>query len=71
MKKRKFNPTKHKFWSLNDFPIELQNDWKSTREDETIIIQRIIEKLNEKSEWYKYYGEKKVDKLLIKKLKNY
>ncbi len=55
--------------NLEDYPRELRNDWSPNKKDESIIIARLVEKLNKKSGWYRYYGEKKDASFFIKLLK--
>lgn len=52
--------------NLREFPKELQNDWRPNENDSKIIKQRIIEKINLKPKYYRYYGERKNKKFLIK-----
>ncbi|MCF7866576.1 pyrimidine dimer DNA glycosylase/endonuclease V [Candidatus Woesearchaeota archaeon] len=55
MKKRGFKPTKT--INLKEYPIKLCNNWKSNEEDKKIIKQRIIEKLEQKPNYYKHYSK--------------
>jgi deoxyribonuclease (pyrimidine dimer) len=51
---------------LDEFPKELQNDWRPNQSDAIIIKERLIEKLNKKTDFYRYYGDKKDNQFLIK-----
>ena len=45
--------------NLNEFPLNLINSWKSSKKDEIIIVSRIIEKINKKPKYYRYYSKNK------------
>jgi deoxyribonuclease (pyrimidine dimer) len=45
--------------NLDEFPQNLINSWKSSKKDEIIIVSRIMEKINKKPNYYRYYGENK------------
>ena len=53
MKRRGFNPDPNRKFPLHVFPIELQNDWKPTLEEQRVIRKRIEEKIKMKPNWYK------------------
>lgn len=55
--------------NLKDYPKNLHNDWKPHKDDYVIIINRIIEKINKKPKYYRYYGEYKDKDFLIKLLR--
>ena len=57
MKKRKFKPKKTV--DINDFHFDRLNDWEPKKEHIERIKERIIQRLNEKPNWYRYYGEYK------------
>jgi len=44
---------------LKEFNIVLINDWTPQKEDFLIIKSRLIEKINKKPDYYRYYSEKK------------
>lgn len=67
MRKRNFKPSRT--INVTDYPKELRNDWRPTKKDESIIIARLTEKLNNKSGWYRYYGENKDAAFFIRLLK--
>lgn len=39
----------------NEFPQELYNNWEMDNKAKSIIIDRIIDKINKKPQWYRYY----------------
>jgi deoxyribonuclease (pyrimidine dimer) len=63
MRKRGFRPTKS--ISLKKYPKNLRNDWKPSKDDYKIIIERITWKINKKPTYYRYYGEYKDKDFLI------
>lgn len=40
-----------------EYPVEFQNDWVSTKDEDKVVITRILEKHAMKPEWYKYNGD--------------
>lgn len=40
-----------------EYPTEFQNDWVSTKDEDKVVITRILEKHAMKPEWYKYLGD--------------
>lgn len=68
MRKRGFQT--NKTINLDNFPKKLQNDWKSKPEDIKIIKERIIWKLEQKPEYYRYYQEHKSKKFFVDLIKN-
>lgn len=67
MKRRGFKPRKS--ISLKRFKKYLLNDWKPCAPDQKVIKRRLIEKLSKKSDFYRYYGEKKPVGFFIRLLK--
>jgi deoxyribonuclease (pyrimidine dimer) len=55
---------------LVGFNKELIKDWKPTQKDKEIIKKRIVEKINLKPNYYRYYGVKKSKKFFIELIKN-
>jgi deoxyribonuclease (pyrimidine dimer) len=55
---------------LDAFNKNLINDWKPTSSDKEIIKKRLIEKINLKPYYYRYYKEKKPKEFFIKLIKN-
>lgn len=53
---RGFNPSMS-FYDLDTIPAEFLNDWFPTRDDSLLIRERIIERLLQKPEWYRYKGK--------------
>jgi deoxyribonuclease (pyrimidine dimer) len=68
MKNRDF--ATNKTINLNEFPLNLINSWKSSKKDEIIIVSRIIEKINKKPNYYRYYGEHKPQGFFVSLLNN-
>lgn len=66
MRLRGFKPTKN--IKLSEFPIGLRGDWKPTVADKKIILARLRSKIRAKPGYYRYYGEKKSQKFLLKLL---
>ena len=50
---------------LSEFPRNLHGDWKPKPKDKAVIKKRIIEKLRQKPEYYRYRGEKKPLKFFV------
>ena len=63
MKKRGFRPTR----TLKTYGVKrsLMNNWKPNPQDLQIIKKRLIQKINLKPEWYRYYGKHKSKRFLI------
>lgn len=57
MKKRGFKTDK--IVSLGSYPIKYRNDWKPSNNDFYIIKERILDKIEKKQNYYRYFGEKK------------
>ena len=68
MRGRGFNPKKT--ISITGIKKELLNDYSPLNEDFKIIKKRIIEKINKKPGWYRYYGKNKQNKFLVNLIKN-
>lgn len=54
----------------SDFDKRLVNDWEPSAQDKEIIKKRIIEKINLKPNYYRYYGEYKPQEFFIEMIKN-
>ena len=67
MKKRGF--TMRKTINLNKFPRNLLNDYKPNNKDKEIIKKRLIEKINLKPEFYRYYSKYKQKRFFIELIK--
>ncbi len=67
MKKRNFKPTKT--INLKQFRKELKNNYKPCTKNKTIIKQRLIQKINKKPKYYRYYKEHKPKSYLINLVK--
>jgi len=57
MKKRGFKPKKT--FSLKKMTKDKLNNWKPQERDIKIVKKRIMSRLMEKPEWYRYYGKNK------------
>jgi len=68
MKARGFHPKRT--LSLRGFGKNHLNDWKAQKKDFLVIEKRLIERIKLKPEFYRYYGEYKGEKFLIKLVKN-
>lgn len=68
MIKRGFRPIKEV--NLGEFDKQLRKDWKPTPKDREVIKQRLIEKINKKPDFYKYYGNVKKKVFWLKLIKN-
>lgn len=62
---RKRNFVTNKKIDLKGFDKKQLNNWKPVKKDKEIIKKRIIEKLNKKTDFYRYYGEVKKPKFFI------
>ncbi|MEI6849486.1 MAG: pyrimidine dimer DNA glycosylase/endonuclease V [archaeon] len=54
---------------LREFEKELKNDWKATKKDFAIIRKRLIEKINKKPNYYRYFGKNRNKNFFLKMLK--
>lgn len=63
MTKRRFKT--NKTLNLEGFDKKLLNDWKPKKDDLKLIKTRLIEKINLKPEYYRYYGEYKPKKFFV------
>jgi deoxyribonuclease (pyrimidine dimer) len=68
MKKRGFSG--NLVIDLGIFDKELINDWKSNSADKGIIKKRLIEKINLKPNYYRYYRIKRPKRFFIDMIKN-
>ncbi len=66
MKKRGFKANKNLVIKLNK---EYHEDWSAGKKDKEIIKRRLIEKINLKPEFYRYYGERKDKNFFIELIK--
>jgi len=67
MKKRGFKTKKT--IDLKQFPSKLAKDWKPKTKDIAVIKKRIIQRINKKPRWYRYYRIKRSKKFLIDLIK--
>lgn len=67
MKKRSFKPLKNV--NLADYPNNRINDWIPEESHVERVIERIMQRLNEKPTWYRYYGNYKNPKFFEKLMK--
>jgi len=56
--------------NLNEFDKKLINDWNPNNADKEIIKNRLIEKINLKPNYYRYYKDKKPREFFINMIKN-
>lgn len=63
MRRRGFRPKKSV--SLRGFSKSALDDWEPRTEDVKIIKRRIIERIRQKPDFYRYYGERRSLKFLI------
>lgn len=68
MIKRGFNPKMD--LEIKDLPKELQKDWKPCESDKKVIRKRLVEKINLKPTFYRYYKKQRTKKFLIELIKN-
>ena len=68
MKRRGFSGDKK--INLEGIDKSLINDWKPSKKDKDIIKKRVIDKINLKPNYYRYYKEKKPKRVLIGKIKD-
>jgi len=64
---RGFKPTK--FVDLNDYPWHRINDFEPEKIHKDRIIKRITQRVNEKPNWYRYYGEYKTPEFFEEMMK--
>jgi len=68
MRKRGFST--NIYIDLSKFNKKLIQDWKPKSSDKEIIKKRLIEKINLKPNYYRYYKEKKTKEFFINMIKN-
>lgn len=68
MKKRNFKTAKT--LNISGLPKKLKKDWHPREKDKKIIRKRLIEKINLKPRYYRYYREHKSKKFFIDLIKN-
>jgi deoxyribonuclease (pyrimidine dimer) len=68
MKKRGFNTNKN--LNLKGISKNLKNSWKPSNKDKSIIKKRLVWKLTNKPEFYRYKGEKKPLRFFLKMIKD-
>jgi deoxyribonuclease (pyrimidine dimer) len=51
------NPNR-KFIHEGEFPVEFYNDWQANNNDRRIIAERLVSRIKEKPQWYRYYSSK-------------
>ncbi len=68
MKKRGFKP--RKTINLKGINKKLIKDWKPEEKDLKIIRKRLIKRIKQKPEFYRYYGENKSEEFLAGLIKN-
>ena len=56
LKKRNFKIDDTRLFKVTQFPTEYWNDWEPTKEDQSIVLKRIEERIKLKPEWYRHYG---------------
>ena len=56
LKKRNFKLDDHRHFKTYQFPTEYFNDWDPSEEDQSIVLKRIEERIQQKPEWYRHYG---------------
>ncbi len=62
LKKRKFNISEFNAYEafLHEMPDDhIGNNWFPTIRELKVNVNRIIERLNQRPDWYRYYGERK------------
>lgn len=70
MKKREFKVNEKINIDLSKFDKKLINDWKPRASDKNIIKKRLIEKINLKPDYYRYYKNKKPKEFFIRMIEN-
>jgi len=51
--------------NLGNFKKELRNNWRPSKKDKGIIKKRLIQKINMKPNYYRYYKRSNCDKLIL------
>lgn len=67
MKNRKFEPKKE--IKIQNFPKEYKNNYKPKLKDKLIIKKRLIQKIKQKPNYYRYYKKNKPKQFLINLIK--
>jgi len=57
MKQRGMTPDPNRRFKVEQWPVELWNDWEPSLRDKQIIRERIKERINEKPGWYRWSNE--------------
>ena len=56
LKKRGYKLDQYRHFKTYQFPTEYFNDWDPSEEDQSIVLKRIEERIQQKPEWYRHYG---------------
>ena len=57
MKRRGMTPDPSRRFKVEQWPVELWNDWEPSLRDKQIIRERIKERISEKPGWYRWSNE--------------
>ena len=55
MKRREMRPDPDRKFRKSQFPRDFYKDWSPDPKDLEVIRRRILEKINQKPDWYKWY----------------
>lgn len=58
LKARKYNLDPNRVYPLDHIPKDFKNDAHFTKADHALIKERILSRIGQKPDWYRYYGEK-------------
>jgi deoxyribonuclease (pyrimidine dimer) len=56
---RGYNVQQHEAWEIfyEGIPMEFRLDWEPTVDEIKVSVERIVLRLNERPDWYRYYGK--------------
>jgi deoxyribonuclease (pyrimidine dimer) len=59
LRNRDYNISEHDATAIfiDNAPSDFVNDWTPTKEDIAINVERIVQRLNERPEWYRHWGK--------------
>ena len=58
LKNRDYNISEHDpdLIFLSGSPVEFLKDWEPTKDDIQVSVERIVQRLNERPDWYRHWG---------------
>lgn len=64
MRKRGFAP-KLQYWDVREIPEQFLNDWHPSERERNMLVERILDRIQEKPGWYRYRSEPFLEQFTI------